>query len=322
MNMIGTRKFLVLALFAFVACGLAAAQSPEDMLAAGRVDNAIAVLDARLKTAPGDAESYNLLCRSYFVLGNWDRAISACEKAVGLDAGNSRDHLWLGRAYGEKAAEAHFFTAITLAQKVRSEFETAVQLSPSNVDARSDLAEFYLEAPGIVGGGQEKAEAEARSLATIDPAKAHWVTARIAQKNHDDATAEKEYRAAVEASHGGALAWLNLAFFYRRSERLDDMENAINHATSAQTNASEVLMEAAETLIGAGRNFPYAVQLLKLYLSSPTVEQAPAFKAHYLLGTILEKQGNREQAAEQYRASLSMAKSFSRAQAALERLNR
>ena len=322
MNMIGTRKFLVLALFAFVACGLAVAQSPEDMLAAGRVDNAIAVLDARLKTAPGDAESYNLLCRSYFVLGNWDRAISACEKAVGLDAGNSRDHLWLGRAYGEKAAEAHFFTAITLAQKVRSEFETAVQLSPSNVDARSDLAEFYLEAPGIVGGGQEKAEAEARSLATIDPAKAHWVTARIAQKNHDDATAEKEYRAAVEASHGGALAWLNLAFFYRRSERLDDMENAINHATSAQTNASEVLMEAAQTLIGAGRNFPYAVQLLKLYLSSPTVEQAPAFKAHYLLGTILEKQGNREQAAEQYRASLSMAKSFSRAQAALERLNR
>jgi tetratricopeptide (TPR) repeat protein len=320
--MIGTRKFLVLALFAFVACGLAVAQSPEDMLAAGRVDNAIAVLDARLKTAPGDAESYNLLCRSYFVLGNWDRAISACEKAVGLDAGNSRDHLWLGRAYGEKAAEAHFFTAITLAQKVRSEFETAVQLSPSNVDARSDLAEFYLEAPGIVGGGQEKAEAEARSLATIDPAKAHWVTARIAQKNHDDATAEKEYRAAVEASHGGALAWLNLAFFYRRSERLDDMENAINHATSAQTNASEVLMEAAQTLIGAGRNFPYAVQLLKLYLSSPTVEQAPAFKAHYLLGTILEKQGNREQAAEQYRASLSMAKSFSRAQAALERLNR
>jgi len=320
--MIGTRKFLVLALFALVARGLAAAQSPEDMLAAGRVDNAIAVLDARLKTAPGDAGSYNLLCRSYFVLGNWDRAISACEKAVGLDAGNSRDHLWLGRAYGEKAAEAHFFTAITLAQKVRSEFETAVQLSPSNVDARSDLAEFYLEAPGIVGGGQEKAEAEARSLATIDPAKAHWVTARIAQKNHDDATAEKEYRAAVEASHGGALAWLNLAFFYRRSERLDDMENAINHATSAQTNASEVLMEAAQTLIGAGRNFPYAVQLLKLYLSSPTVEQAPAFKAHYLLGTILEKQGNREQAAEQYRASLSMAKSFSRAQAALERLNR
>jgi tetratricopeptide (TPR) repeat protein len=320
--MVRTGKFLVLALLAFLGCGAVAAQSAEDLLAEGRVDNAIAVLDARLKAAPDDAQSYNLLCRSYFVLGNWDRAISACEKAVVLDSGNSRDHLWLGRAYGEKAADAHFLTAMALAQKVRSEFETAVQLSPGNVDARSDLAEFYLEAPGIVGGGQDKAEAEARSLAAIDPAKAHWVTARIAQKHHDAATAEKEYRAAVEASHGGAIAWLNLAFFYRRSERLDDMENAINHATSAQSNPSEVLMEAAETLLGAGRNFPYAVELLKLYLSSPTVEQAPAFKAHYLLGTIFEKQGNREQAAEQYRASLSMARSFSRAQAALERLNR
>jgi tetratricopeptide (TPR) repeat protein len=320
--MVRTGKFLVLALLAFLGCGAVAAQSAEDLLAEGRVDNAIAVLDARLKAAPDDAQSYNLLCRSYFVLGNWDRAISACEKAVVLDAGNSRDHLWLGRAYGEKAADAHFLTALALALKVRSEFETAVQLSPGNVDARSDLAEFYLEAPGIVGGGQDKAEAEARSLAAIDPAKAHWVTARIAQKHHDAATAEKEYRAAVEASHGGAIAWLNLAFFYRRSERFDDMENAINHATSTQSNPSEVLMEAAETLLGAGRNFPYAVELLKLYLSSPTVEQAPAFKAHYLLGTIFEKQGNREQAAEQYRASLSMARSFSRAQAALERLNR
>jgi tetratricopeptide (TPR) repeat protein len=320
--MIRTEKFLVWALLACLACGTSAAQSAEDMLAAGRVDNAIAVLDARLKAAPDDAQSYNLLCRSYLVLGNWDRAISACEKAVGLDAGNSRDHLWLGRAYGEKAADAHFLTAMALAQKVRSEFERAVQLSPGSVDARSDLAEFYLEAPGIVGGGQGKAEAQARSLAAIDPAKAHWVTARIAQKNHDAATAEKEYRAAVEASHGGAIAWLNLAFFYRRTERLDEMENAINHAASAQSNPSEVLMEAAETLLGAGRNFPYAVALLKLYLSSPTVEQAPAFKAHYLLGALLEKQGNREQAAEEYRASLSMAKSFSRAQLALERLNR
>jgi tetratricopeptide (TPR) repeat protein len=320
--MVGTRKFLILLLFTFLACVLAAAQAPEDLLAAGRVDSAIAGLEARLKTAPGDAESYNLLCRSYFMLGNWERAISACEKAVGLDAGNSRDHLWLGRAYGEKAANANFFTAITLAQKVRSEFETAVRLSPSNVDARTDLAEFYLEAPGIVGGGQDKAEAQARTLAMLDPAKAHWVSARIAQKKHDNATAEKEYRAAVEASRGGALAWLNLAFFYRRQARLDDMEDAINHATSAQTNASEVLLEAAETLIGAGRNFPYAVQLLKLYLSSPTVEQAPAFKAHYLLGTMLEQQGNRVQAAEEYRASVSMAKSFARAQAALERLGR
>jgi hypothetical protein len=52
------------------------------------------------------------------------------------------------------------------------------------------------------------------------------------------------------------------------------------------------------------------------------VEAAPAFKAHYLLGTVLEHQGDKPGAAQEYRASLSLAKSFVLAQNALDRLNR
>jgi tetratricopeptide (TPR) repeat protein len=300
----------------------AATPSGEELLAAGRVDDAIATLQARIQSAPSDAESYNLLCRSYFTLGSWDRGLSACEKAVALEPSNSRYHLWLGRVYGEKADNSNFFTAAGLAGKVRTEFEAAVRLSPNDVPARTDLAEFYLEAPGIVGGGRDKAEEQVQTLSTLDPAKAHWVKARIAQKRHDDVTAEKEYRAAVEASHGSPNAWINLAFFYRHMQRYDEMEEAINHADSVNMTAPEVLMEGAETLIRAGRNFPRAIQLLKRYLSSSPVEEAPAFKAHYLLGTVLEKQGDKQNAAEEYRAALSMAKGFSRAQEALDRLNR
>jgi len=43
------------------------------------------------------------------------------------------------------------------------------------------------------------------------------VRARIAQKKKDNAIAEKEYRAAIDASHGGARAWVNLAGFYNTS---------------------------------------------------------------------------------------------------------
>jgi len=50
------------------------------------------------------------------------------------------------------------------------------------------------------------------------------------------------------------------------------------------------------------------------------VEEAPAFKAHYLLGTLLEKQGNKQAAAQEYRASLVLARNFGRAQEALNRL--
>jgi tetratricopeptide (TPR) repeat protein len=300
-----------------------AADSAPALLAAGRVDDAIRSLQQEINASPNDAATYNLLCRAYFSLGQWDRGIAACEKAVELAPGNSTYHLWLGRIYGEKADSSSFFTAAGLAKKVRNQFEQAVQLSPSSVDARTDLAEFYLEAPGIVGGGQDKARAQAATLARLDPAKAHWVNARIAEKKKDFAVAEREYRSAIDVSHGDASAWLNLALFNKHIGRLDQMEDAINHAASAQVNHPVVLVDAAETLIRTGRNFPVAIQLLRRYLSSSsTVEEAPAFKAHYLLGTALEKQGDRQAAAQEYRTALSMAKGFSRAQEALDRVSR
>ena len=313
--------FLVLALL-FASLDAVAADIPT-LLAEGRVDDAIQSLQGKLTTAPNDAESYNLMCRAYFSLGNWDRGIPYCEKSVRLAPDNSRYHLGLGRFYGDKADRACWFTAAGLAGKVRDQFEEAVKLNPANVDARTDLAEFYLEAPGMIGGGRDKAEAEANALEKLDPAKAHWVRGRIAEKNKELPAAEKEYRAAVEISHGSALSWLNLALFFRNHNRLDEMEDAIRHASATQTGHSEVLVDAAETLNRTGRNIPTAIDLLRRYLSSSsTVEAAPAFKAHYLLGTLLEKQGDKQAAAEQYRDALALAKSYSAAQDALNRLNR
>ncbi len=84
-----------------------------------------------------------------------------------------------------------------------------------------------------------------------------------------------------------------------------------------------VLVDAAETLVRAGRNFPLAVQLLRRYIASGSPsEDAPTFKAHYLLGTILEKQGDKPGAAQQYSAALTLARNFSRAKDALNRVNR
>jgi tetratricopeptide (TPR) repeat protein len=190
------------------------------------------------------------------------------------------------------------------------------------VSARTDLAEFYLEAPGIVGGGQDKARAQSAVIAKLNPEKAHWIQGRIAEKNKDQTTAEQEYRAAIDASHGGANAWLNLALFYRKAGRLDDMHDALKKAASAPMDQPEVLVDAASTLLRANRDLPFATQLVRRYLSSSTVEQAPQFKAHYLLGNILEKQGDKEGAAKEYQSALTLAKDYGRAREALNRINR
>jgi len=296
------------------------ADSAGEMLAAGRIDEAITTLNGRLSSAPTDAESANLLCRAYFALDDFDRAESLCRQAIALDPNNSRYHRWMAHVYGEKAARANFLAAIGLAGKTRQEFERAVQHNPQDVDARVDLAEFYLEAPSIVGGGLEKARTQARIIGATDPAREHWVYGRIAEKNRDMAAAEHQYHQMIEASNGDSEAWLNLALFFRHQKRYDEMEQTLVRTSQAPMSKPDVLVDIAQNLYRIGRNPILAIQVLRRYLASRSVEEAPAFKAHYLLGSLFEKQGDKADALREYQTSLSLARQFGPAQEALSRV--
>jgi tetratricopeptide (TPR) repeat protein len=304
-----------------IAAQTPAAETPQDLLAAGRVDQALQVLQLQIHAAP-TAESYNFLCRADFELGDWDAGIPACERATELAPANGQYHLWLGRIYGEKADHVVFFRAAGLAKKVHAEFERAVEFAPNSWEARTDLAEFYLEAPGIVGGSEEKARAEAEQIAPLNPAMSHWVKGRLDEKNKDETAAEQEYRAAIDVSHGGARAWLNLAGFYNHTSRFDDMDHALRTLESSPLDHPGALVDGAGILIRTRRDPPLAIRLLRRYIASSTVEEAPAFKAHCMLGELYERQGDAAAAAEEYRTCLAMAHSYRRAQDGLRRVTR
>ncbi|MGA9529921.1 MAG: tetratricopeptide repeat protein [Terriglobales bacterium] len=313
-------KFAFVAILVLGAAIPGFADSAREMLAAGRISEALTTLNGRLSAAPSDAESSNLLCRAYFELEDFDHAESACKKAIALDPSNGRYHRWLGHVYGEKASRAGLLAAAGLAIKTRQELERAVELNPKDVDSRVDLAEFYLEAPGIVGGGQDKALSQAKIIGSTDPAREHWVYGRIAEKNHDNATAEREYHSMIEVSNGDSEAWLNLALFFRHQKRYDEMEQTLVRTSQAPMSKPDVLVDIAQNLYRVGRNPSLAIRLLRRYLASGPVEEAPAFKAHYLLGTLFEKQGDRAEAAQEYKDSLSLAPQFEQAQQALSRV--
>jgi tetratricopeptide (TPR) repeat protein len=313
-------RFFLSASIAFSTVSFAA-ESPEDLLASGRVDQALETLEHQIHTAPSP-QAYNLLCRAHFELGAWDAGIPACERAIALAPNNGLYHLWLGRIYGEKADRAGFLSAAGLAKKVRNEFERAVELEPNSWEARTDLAEFYLEAPGLVGGGKDKARAEANLIDPLNPGMAHWVRGRIAEKNKKPDDAEQQYRIAIEATHGGARAWLNLAGFYHHMNRLPEMDQALHTLESSPLDHPGALVDGAGILLRSGRDYPLAVRLLRRYFASPTVEEAPVFKAHCLLGEVFERQGERAAAAEEYRTALGMAHSYRPAQEGLKRVTR
>src|SRR6266436_67340 len=161
---------------------------------------AIQVLQAAAATEPQNGDVQLLLAKSYLELQQHDPAIKSAENAVTIDPRNSIYHEWLGKAYGEKADHASWFSAISLAKKTRKEFETAVQLDAKNYSARQVLIEFDCSAPGLVGGGEEKAWPQIKQLAEMDAAEGHFAAGNCRRQKKDFAIADEEFAKALESN--------------------------------------------------------------------------------------------------------------------------
>ncbi len=263
----------------------------------GQADNALQVLDTALQQNTANAAAWNLKCRVYLAQERWNDAISSCQHAVRLEPDSSSYHLWLGRAYGEKASRSSLVSAYKTAKLTHAEFEEAVALDGRNREALSDLGEYYVDAPGFLGGGYDKAESLAGRLDSLDPPRADELRARIAEAKKDYKVAEQGWHAKIVASQSSseatAQAWMDLGSFYYRRGRLDDMLAALKNGAAADKNHGPALVDGASTLIKSGRDSQLAAQWLREYLNGNALSStAPAFAVHAELGNLLRKQGD------------------------------
>src|SRR5215470_7821006 len=161
---------------------------------------AIKVLEAAAAKEPTNGDIQLLLAKSYLELQEHDSAIRSAEKAVALDPQSSIYHEWLGRAYGEKADRAGWPpTRISLAKRTAKEFETAVELDRRNFSARQALIEFDCSAPGMVGGGEDKAQPHIKELMELDAAEGHYAAGNCRRQKKDFAVADEEFTKALES---------------------------------------------------------------------------------------------------------------------------
>jgi len=285
----------------------------NEALQAGEADKALALLNS-LAQPGGSAEAYNLRCRVEYTLMNWNSAANDCEQAVKLDGQNSNDHLWQGRALGERASRASFLSAYSLAKRTRAEFEEAVRLNPGNAEAQAALGEFYCSAPGVVGGGIDKSETVAAQLEKIDPVRAHELRGKIAEHRKDYGTAERELKQAIAGSSHPAFEWMTLADFYRRRERWTEMESAIHNGENAvkrDKHAGVALYNGASVLIETKRDPERAAKMLEDYLGgNAKTEEGPAFVAHAWLAQLKQQLGDTEAARREQAAALALAHEY------------
>ena len=285
---------------------------------------AVQALQAAAARDPQNADVQLLLAKSYLELQQHDAAIKSAERAVAIDAQNSIYHEWLGRAYGEKADHASWFSAISLAKKTRKEFETAVQLDAKNFSARQALIEFDCSAPGLVGGGEDKAVRQIEQLAEMDPAEGHYAKGNCRRQKKDFTAADEEFTTALESNPKSAELIYDIGdYAVKRSQP----ERLLAVADAGKRVAPSDLREKfyrGVALVLKKEEPEEAERLLKEYAQrAPTRSGYPRpAAAHAWLGRLFEDQNKMEEAAQEFESALKLDPKNKMAQEALKRLKK
>jgi len=241
-----------------------------------------------LKAIPEkDARAYGLMGQNYFMVGEYKKATEALEKAVAAEPNNSDYAMWLGRTHGRRAETASPFSVMGHASKARQYFERAVALDPRNIEALNDLLEFYLEAPGFLGGGMERAKATVAQISRINLAEGQWAQSKIDEKRKEPGSAEAHLRRALELAPLQVGRLLDLARFLSKQGRYQEAEENFARAEAIAPENAKLLYVRADVYIKSNRNLDVAKDLLRRYLSSNiTPEDPPKSSARKLLQQI------------------------------------
>lgn len=230
-----------------------------------------------------DVAGYLLSGKNHFMLGDYKKAIDFFEKALALAPSSSESELWLGRAWGRRA-ESGSPLAMIYASRTRQCFEKAIALDPHNREAKNDLFDFYLNAPGILGGGMDKAETAAASIAGERPPEHEFEEAQIADKKNDYAAEETHLRHAMELAPGEAGRIVDLARFLAKRGRLEESDRLFAQARKFAPGKPGVAFAEARTDIENHRNLEQARKLLQDYLqASLSPDDPPRQEAEKLL---------------------------------------
>jgi tetratricopeptide (TPR) repeat protein len=273
---------------------------------------------------PQNGEIQLLLAKTYYETQQHDAAIASAEKAVALEPQNSVFHEWLGRTYGEKAEHAGMFSGMSLAKKTRKEFDTAVRLDERNFSARQALIEFDCSAPGIVGGGEDKARPHIAKLAEMDVAEGHYAAGNCRRQKKDFAEADAEFTKALD-SHPKSINLIydigDYAVKHTQPERLIAVANEGEQVAPSDPRGKYY---RAVALVMTKERAGEAERLLREYLQrAPIRNTFPHPRdVHEWLGRLYENQGRTQLAIDEYEAALRTDPKSKNAREALKRLRK
>lgn len=278
---------LLTSVFARAALDPAQAENVRALLRSHQLGQAESAANALVAANPSEPEAYLLVGNINVAQGDVDDAVKAFEKATKLAPQNSEYQRELGDACGLAAQKAGMFSMLGWAKKCRLAYEKSVELDPANLNSRYSLMVFYQQAPGIAGGGMEKAYAQAAEIKKLDAAR-------------------------------GRIAYATL---YVGEKKFAEASAALEETLKTNPDDYAALYQVGKLAAVSGDNLNRGIAALKKCLTLPPPAGTPGYDAaNWRLGNVWEKKGDKAAARAAYQAALAVNPNFQQATDALKKL--
>ena len=247
-----------------------------------------AVLEKAVTAEPDNAEAHFYLGQTRLNRGDTENALLSLEKATALAPANSEYFRLLGDGYGITAQKAGIFSKFGWAKKCKAAYDKSVELDPTNINSRWSVMEYCRQAPGFVGGGMDGAYAQAAEIKKLDPARGRLAYAGLYTSDKKFAEAFAVYDEVLKDAPD------NYSALYQVGKLADTTGQELDRGLAA---------------------------LQKCLTLSPAADSRGYAPAHWRIGNILARKGDKTGARAAYDAALKLNPKFSEAIESLKKLN-
>jgi len=297
-----------------------ALQSAIRQFEAKQYPEAKAALEQWIGREPNNATAAFYLGRIAFQQNNADEAVKWFETAVRLDGKRAAHHHWLAQAYGKKARTGGMMSRANFAGKARDALLKSIELDAGNLDARADLARYYNDVPGILGGSAERAMEQVEFIKQRDALKGWLLAGELLADKRKLAEAERAFLEAEKRQSDQFEATYELGNFYQSTKEFDKAFAAFDRVLQAKPDDLRATYQIGRSAGMSGKNLDRGLAAYEAVKDRlPRDNHDALVGLHWWRGKIYEAKAERDKAHADYVIVDRISPGYAETRAAIER---
>ncbi|ARD44816.1 tetratricopeptide repeat protein [Colwellia sp. PAMC 21821] len=242
--------------------------------------------------------------------GEWDEAEEYIKQAIELDAKNAEVQFTYAKIMAEQAEASSIFSLTGYIKKVKKAFKAAVELAPENIEYRSTLIRFHINAPSMLGGDINQALQHAQVLKGINALAGTIALIQVHGKMENTIKFNEEIKMAALNFVNEPELYYQLGLYYQENESFNEaliyFRKTANMATSTEKQQDakySAIFQLGRTSILSDSNFDEGKDAFTQYLNEANVSASMPSKnwAKFRLANIIESQGEESKAIRLYK---------------------